>query len=108
MNFSQSTNVELEDAFPFEIRSAWLNMLPPGESISTHVHPNSAINATYYLHAPEACGDIVIIDTQDIAENPNSGIAKAHSIKPKESHLIFFPAYVLHKVNTNQMRYAFH
>lgn len=95
------------EEFPFEIRSAWLNMLPPGESISMHVHPNSALNATYYLNTPSNSGDIVIINTQEIAENPNSGTARPLTIRPKESNLIFFPGYVLHKVepnNSNEVR----
>lgn len=106
-DFSEQNSSLPPEEFPFEIRSAWLNMLPPGESISMHVHPNSALNATYYLNTPDNSGDIVIIDTQEIAENPNSGEARLLTIRPKESNLIFFPGYVLHKVepnNSNEVR----
>lgn len=86
---------------PFEILSTWLNILPPGESIQMHAHPNALISGTYYLSTPENCGDLVLLDTKEVVIDPNNGGTSLIKVAPKEGNLVFFPAYVMHKVCTN-------
>jgi uncharacterized protein (TIGR02466 family) len=86
---------------PFEMCSAWITIMPPGENYLMHTHPNAILTGTYYLSTPPSCGDLVFIDTQEIALDPVAGAAKIISIPPKEGNLVFFPAYLMHEVQTN-------
>lgn len=87
--------------FPFEMCSAWITIMPPGENYLMHTHPNAILTGTYYISTPLNSGDIAFIDTQEIALDPISGKAKIIKIPPKEGNLVFFPAYLMHEVQTN-------
>jgi uncharacterized protein (TIGR02466 family) len=89
------------DELPFEMCSAWITIMPPGENYVMHTHPNAILTGTYYISTPANSGDIAFIDTQDIALDPVSGTAKIIRIPPKEGNLVFFPAYLMHEVQTN-------
>jgi len=86
---------------PFEMCSAWITIMPPGENYLMHTHPNAILTGTYYISTPANSGDIAFIDTQEIALDPVSGTAKIIRIPPKEGNLVFFPAYLMHEVQTN-------
>ncbi len=86
---------------PFEMCSAWITIMPPGENYLMHTHPNAILTGTYYISTPPNSGDIAFIDTQEIALDPVSGTAKIIRIPPKEGNLVFFPAYLMHEVQTN-------
>ena len=89
------------DELPFEMCSAWITIMPPGENYVMHTHPNAILTGTYYISTPANSGYIAFIDTQDIALDPVSGTAKIIRIPPKEGNLVFFPAYLMHEVQTN-------
>jgi uncharacterized protein (TIGR02466 family) len=89
------------DNLPFEMCSAWITIMPPGENYLIHTHPNAILTGTYYISTPLNSGDIAFIDTQDVALDPVAGTAKIISIPPKEGNLVFFPAYLMHEVQTN-------
>ena len=92
---------------PFEMCSAWITVMPPGECYMMHTHPNAILTGTYYLSTPENSGDLAFIDTQEIAIDPVNGKAKIINVPPKEGNLVFFPAYLMHEVqknNSNQVR----
>lgn len=102
--FAEFENIsppESPDQLPFEMCSAWITIMPPGENYVMHTHPNAILTGTYYISTPPNSGDIAFIDTQDIALDPVSGTAKIIRIPPKEGNLVFFPAYLLHEVQTN-------
>jgi uncharacterized protein (TIGR02466 family) len=102
--FAEFENIsppESTDQLPFEMCSAWITIMPPGENYVMHTHPNAILTGTYYISTPPNSGDIAFIDTQDIALDPVSGTAKIIRIPPKEGNLVFFPAYLLHEVQTN-------
>lgn len=102
--FAEFENIsppESTDQLPFEMCSAWITIMPPGENYVMHTHPNAILTGTYYISTPQNSGDIAFIDTQDIALDPVSGTAKIIRIPPKEGNLVFFPAYLLHEVQTN-------
>ena len=97
---SQSYPSTTED-IPYEFTSAWLTIQPPGEFYQMHVHPNAILTGTYYLNTPDDCGNLVLIDTQDVAVDPQNGSVKIIDIIPKEGKMVFFPAYVMHEVRRN-------
>jgi len=85
----------------FEMCSAWITIMPPGEFYMMHTHPNAILTGTYYLSTPENSGDFAFIDTQEIALDPVNGKASLVRIPPKEGNLVFFPAYLMHEVQKN-------
>lgn len=99
--FENISPPESLDELPFEMCSAWITIMPPGENYVMHTHPNAILTGTYYISTPANSGDIAFIDTQDIALDPVSGTAKIIRIPPKEGNLVFFPAYLMHEVQTN-------
>jgi uncharacterized protein (TIGR02466 family) len=90
------------DEIPFEMCSAWITIMPPGECYMMHTHPNAILTGTYYLSTPLDSGDLAFIDTQEIAIDPSQGKAKIISVPPKEGNLVFFPAYLMHEVQKNK------
>ncbi len=86
---------------PFEMCSAWITIMPPGECYLMHTHPNAILTGTYYLSTPKNSGDLAFIDTQEIALDPIAGSAKIIKVSPKEGNLVFFPAYLMHEVQKN-------
>lgn len=85
----------------------WVNVHEPGESLEVHGHTESAIAATYYIQAPEGCGELVLFDTENSIDWKNTSlsstpIVKERRIKPVEGKLAFFPSYVLHGVTENK------
>lgn len=85
----------------------WVNVHEPGEGLEVHGHTESAIAATYYIQAPEGCGELVLFDSSNAIDWKNtrlSGtpIVKERRIKPIEGKLVFTPSYVLHGVTENK------
>ena len=100
---NQASPSSIED-IPYYFSSAWLTIQPPGESYQMHVHPNAILTGTYYLNTPEDCGNLVLIDTQEVAISPLTGAVKIIDIVPKEGNMVFFPAYVMHEVRKNESK----
>jgi len=82
-----------------------MNYHLPGTGLSIHGHGGSKISATYYINAPKGCGDLLLID-------PRGGVdwekgmdgcngSKFNRVKPREGMLVFFPSFILHKVEEN-------
>lgn len=71
---------------------AWANVKVPGQSIELHAHPDASFAATYYVQTQDNCGDLVLID--------HTG--KEINLKPTTGKIVFFPSYVLHRIETNQ------
>ena len=87
---------------------AWANIKESGESIEAHAHNDASLTATYYIRAKENSGDLVLLSTENIIDdkgafvhNDKSELKHIH-IEPEEGMLIFFPAYVVHEVQTNK------
>jgi len=79
---------------------SWVNVNAAGERIELHAHPDASIACTYYIQAPDSGGDFYYVDTGRVGEHQ----AKIKTISPKDSEIIFFPAYVLHGVEMNKGR----
>ena len=79
---------------------SWVNVNAAGERIELHTHPDASIACTYYIQAPDSGGNFYYVDTGRIGEHRT----EIKRISPKDSEIIFFPAYVLHGVEINQGR----
>ena len=87
----------------------WVNVHEPGECLEVHGHTESAIAATYYIQAPEGCGELVLFDTANTIDWKNTTLSgtptvREQRIKPVEGKLVFFPSYVLHYVDVNKSK----
>ena len=92
--------------FNFWHTRGWLNYNAPGVSMPIHGHGGPKIAMTYYVKAPENCGDLLLIDPRNGCDwdSGNDGVngSKFNRVRPKESKLVFFPGYVLHMVDINR------
>ena len=92
--------------FEFWHARGWLNYHKTGKGIPIHGHGSPKIAMTYYVKAPDNCGDLLLIDPRNGCDwdSGNDGVngTKFNRIKPVESKLVFFPGFVLHMVEPNQ------
>ena len=58
-NFLQGMGVP---AMRLEMERAWINVFQPGAQEGQHSHDGSLLSASYYVEAPEKCGDLVFPD----------------------------------------------
>lgn len=85
----------------------WVNRQKTGEGMMLHDHGNTIVAVTYYIQAPENCGDLLLIDPRSShtwdrqIENNIEGV-RHKRIKPLEGKLVIFPAYLLHMVEPNK------
>jgi hypothetical protein len=101
---TETVNDSIQEAADLRLKydcpMAWINVKAPGESIELHAHPDATFAATYYIQAEDLAGDLVLIDTKDFVNG--TGPAQEHRITPVAGRLVFFPAYVLHRIEENQ------
>jgi hypothetical protein len=79
---------------------SWCNVNGNGERIELHAHPDASISCSYYIQSPDVGGNFYYVDTGRVGEHQT----KIKTISPKNSDIIFFPAYVLHGVEMNHGR----
>jgi uncharacterized protein (TIGR02466 family) len=91
-----------------EYSMGWVNVIGKDEGIEAHSHNDCSLVATYYIKAPENCGDLVLLNTRNIIDNNGNFLYTGKSelehihIKPVEGKLILFPAYAMHEVQANK------
>ena len=92
--------------FEFWHTRGWLNYNEPGQGMPIHGHGSPKIAMTYYIKAPENCGDLLLIDPRNGCDwdSGNDGVngTKFNRIRPAEGKLVFFPGFVLHMVEPNR------
>lgn len=92
--------------FDFWHTRGWLNYNQTGVGMPVHGHGAPKIAMTYYLKAPDNCGDLLLIDPRNGCDwdSGNDGVngTKFNRIRAQESKLVFFPGFVLHMVEPNQ------
>ena len=92
--------------FEFWHTRGWVNYNQPGHGMPIHGHGGPKIAMTYYVKAPENCGDLLLIDPRGGVDwdSGNDGVngTKFNRIKAQEGKLVFFPGFVLHMVEENK------
>lgn len=96
---------------PLEIEKAWLNLFPPGAQENRHSHDGSVLSCSYYVEAPEKCGDLVFPDPVG-ARRSHRAFTQMQSptfmgmlevgFKPQPGRLIVFESWVEHYVGCNK------
>lgn len=90
-----------------KLTRGWVNFIEPGKQYNIHYHGFCPYAVTYYIKAPEKCGDLILIDplagqTNEIVNDGNVDGAKYKRLKPEEGKMVFFPGYLLHMVEENK------
>lgn len=99
-------SVNYDGDFDYYHTRGWLNYHKPGQHLPIHGHGGSKLTITYYVNAPENCGDLLMIDPRGGVDwdKGMDGIngTKFNRIKPEAGKLVIFPSYILHTVEENK------
>lgn len=107
-SFLQGMGIEL---FPLEIERAWANVFPPGAQEHQHAHEGSYLSASYYVEAPESCGQLVFPDPI-AARRAHRAFTKTQGgayllmpevgFTPAAGKMVMFESWVEHYVGCNK------
>lgn len=96
--------------YPLEITNSWINVMPVGSDVASHLHQYSVVSGCLYLNAEEGAGSFYI-------ENPMSSYHMAYKFKQwngtehtqpflevavQTGTLILFPSHLRHFVRKNK------
>lgn len=95
--------------FTPQLSRGWVNRQHPNQSLALHDHGGSLLACTYYIKSELNSGDLLLVDPRGCSnwESVRDGNVlgvKYKRITPKEGKLVFFPAYVMHMVETNHSK----
>jgi uncharacterized protein (TIGR02466 family) len=92
--------------------SLWINIMPPGASHSSHLHPHSVVSGTYYVDIPPKASALKFEDPR-MAFFMNSPITKTDasrphrrffSLQPSAGDIVLFESWLRHEVPLNRSR----
>ena len=93
------------------IGTMWSIINPPSSSNETHIHPGCLWSGVYYVHMPDAAGDIEFIDprTPHVMNQPSFQPGKKRSrenwtkvrYSPDPGKMLLFPSWLYHGVEPN-------
>ena len=98
-------------AFPIEMERAWINVFRPGAQEAQHSHDGSLLSCTYYVEAPENCGDFVIPDPigarrcyRGFTGTEGTTLVNMPNVayKPKAGRLVMFESWLPHSIQCNK------
>jgi uncharacterized protein (TIGR02466 family) len=86
--------------------SLWVNILEPGGSHASHIHPNSAISGTYYVDVPAGAGGLKLEDPRHqlmMAAPPRRPSARVGNrthvtVTPRAGQVLLWESFVRHEV----------
>jgi len=94
-----------------EIDKAWINIFRPGMQEMQHAHEGSVLSGSYYVEAPDHCGDLSFIDPVG-ARRVHRGFtgtgintpqtATEMSYPPRAGRFIMFESWMPHAVLGNK------
>jgi len=96
---------------PLEIERAWINLFRPGAQEAQHSHDGSLLSATYYVEAPEGCGDLTFPDPiserrahRRFTNTSGTTFLTLHEVafKPEAGRLIMFESWAQHGIQCNK------
>lgn len=89
-----------------QLSRGWVNRQAPQQSLALHDHGNSLIACTYYIKSEKNSGDLLLVDPRgyvnwECVRDGNVNGVKYQRVTPQAGKLVFFPAYIMHMVETN-------
>lgn len=93
----------------WQFENAWVNVYPTGAYVPHHNHAASHWSGVYYVSAPNACGDLILLDPKEYSLNnePKGFNFRGNNrmtIKATPGKLVTFPGYLKHETMPNQSR----
>lgn len=96
---------------PLEFERSWINLFRPGMQESEHEHNGSVLSGTYYVDAPDNCGNFVVQDpigarrahrawTGTNGATPPTVTEMAYP--PKAGRMYMFESWMPHQVTGNK------
>jgi uncharacterized protein (TIGR02466 family) len=94
-----------------EIERAWINVFRPGAQEALHSHDGSLLSCSYYVEAPEQCGDLAFPDPigprrsyRGFTQTTGDNFLTLHEMtfKPQAGRLIMFESWIQHGVHCNK------
>ncbi|MGE0634457.1 MAG: TIGR02466 family protein [Pseudobdellovibrionaceae bacterium] len=89
-----------------EMRTCWVNIMPPTAHHSLHLHPLSVISGTYYVSTPKRASPLKLEDPRlslFMGRPPYKGLkAPFESFEPQAGHLALFESWMRHEVPAQQ------
>jgi uncharacterized protein (TIGR02466 family) len=90
--------------------SLWINILPPGGTHSSHIHPHSVVSGTFYVTVPEGAGALKLEDPRlgfMMAAPPRRAKAKPENrpfvyLTPSPGTVILWESWLRHEVPMNE------
>lgn len=87
----------------YELKHAWVNSMPPGGYIKSHLHHGVDLSGVVYLDCTEDSGDLVLIDprpafrtTREYARSQDARVV------PAVGGYVLFPSWLEHEVEPNR------
>lgn len=108
LNFLQGMGVP---AMQLEFERAWINVFQPGAQEAQHSHDGSLLSCSYYVEAPENCGDLVFPDPVDARRTHRAFTNTTGKtfftmpdvgFRPQAGRMIMFESWVEHGVQCNK------
>jgi len=94
-----------------EVERAWINLFQPGAQEAMHSHDGSLLSCSYYVEAPENCGNIAFPDPigarrsyREFTRTAGDGFLtlREMTFEPKPGRIVMFESWVPHAVNCNK------
>lgn len=80
----------------------WVNVMPKGCAHSFHLHPQSVISGTYYVHTPRGCPGLKFEDPR-LSRLMAAPVRPVHISYPaRAGEVILFESWLRHEVPANQ------
>lgn len=105
-----SLELRYSKAHHLKITSMWANINPPGSSAPAACRPGNLWSGCYGVNVPQGAGNMKFIDPRTINimnppkyekdNKPRDCFTKV-TFKPREGHIVIFPAWLYHEVETN-------
>ena len=89
--------------------SYWVNLLEPGAGHSGHIHPNSVISGTFYLHLPDGASAIryedprlpFMMNSPPLRDDIEPERKRFVYYQPKLGQALFWESWLRHEVMVN-------
>jgi uncharacterized protein (TIGR02466 family) len=90
---------------PLELINSWTTFYNKGGCHFDHIHPLSRVSGCYYYQTNGSDGNIIFMNPNPHAHTlgfPSDGVKNENvNYAPKVGRLIFFPSWLIHRVDMN-------
>ena len=106
--FAEDLEFDLDDR-ALQLEDIWINMLPPGGTHASHIHPHSVISGTTYVTMPDGASALKLEDPRSarmMAAPPRRKDARRELqpfiyVKPQVGDVLLWESWLRHEVPLN-------